>query len=201
MLFRSNSAWDFIDLLEKSEIDQQSVLYHGSLALRSPVAASSLMDLKLQCSKSIFIDVNLRPPWWNPSLIENIIAGGRWLKLNTDELALIVPDETNTEDRVAYLLSQLSVELIVVTLGRAGAMAASRNERCSVQPDNNNNVIDTVGAGDAFSSVLLLGLDKAWPLQLTLNRAQQFASAVVSQRGATTQDKMFYAPFIQDWQL
>ena len=196
-----NSAWDFIDQQTIPEIDSPCILYHGSLVLRNPQNTSSLTHLKQHCSESVFIDVNLRPPWWDLSLIENIIAGGRWLKLNTDELALIVPDEKNTEDRVAYLLSQLSVELIVVTLGKAGALAASRNERCSVQPDNNNNVIDTVGAGDAFSSVLLLGLDKAWPLQLTLNRAQQFASAVVSQRGATTQDKMFYAPFIQDWQL
>ena len=196
-----NSAWDFIDHQATPEIDKHSILYHGSLALRNPLTANSLAQLKQQCSESIFIDVNLRPPWWNLSLIENIINNGQWLKLNVDELALIVPDESTTEDRVGHLLSQLNVELIVVTQGKAGAMAASRDEWCSVQPDNTNNVIDTVGAGDAFSSVLLLGLDKAWPLQQTLNRAQQFASAVVGQRGATTQDKTFYAPFIQDWHL
>ena len=196
-----NSAWDFIDHQAIPEIDKHSILYHGSLALRNPLTASSLAQLKQQCSESIFIDVNLRPPWWNLSLVENIIKNSQWLKLNVDELALIVPDEVTTEDRVGHLLSQLNVELIVITQGKAGALAASRNEWCSVQPDNTNNVIDTVGAGDAFSSVLLLGLDKAWPLQQTLNRAQQFASAVVGQRGATTQDKTFYAPFIQNWQL
>jgi fructokinase len=193
-----NSAWDFIDHRMMPVIDKHSVLYHGSLALRNPVTASSLANLKQQCSKSIFIDVNLRPPWWNRSLIENIVQRGRWIKLNVDELALMVPQENDVEARVRYLLSNLDTELIVVTLGAAGAIAASHNEWCKVEPGE-TSVVDTVGAGDAFSSVLLLGLYKDWPLQEILNRAQQFASAVVGQRGATTQNKTFYEPFIKAW--
>ena len=196
-----NSAWDFIEHRAMPEIDQHSVLYHGSLALRNPVAASSLTELKLQCSKSIFTDVNLRPPWWNLSLIENIIKKSHWVKLNVDELALIVPQEKDTESRIRYLLSNLDIELIVVTQGDAGAIAATHKEWCSVRPDNIIDVVDTVGAGDAFSSVLLLGVLKAWSLQEILNRAQQFASAVVGQRGATTQNKAFYKPFIKAWGL
>lgn len=196
-----NSAWDFIDHQATPDIDQHSVLYHGSLALRHPVAASSLDDLKEKCSTSIFIDVNLRPPWWELSLIDSILQQSQWIKLNIDELALIVPQQEDTEARVRYLLSNLDVELIVITQGSAGAMAVTRNESCTVQPDHTSHVVDTVGAGDAFSSVLLLGLHKAWSLQVILNRAQQFASAVVSQRGATTQDKAFYKPFINAWDL
>lgn len=196
-----NSAWDFIDHQAMPKIDKHSVLYHGSLVLRNPLAVNSLAELKKQCSRSIFIDVNLRQPWWNQSLIENIIQNVQWLKLNVEELALIVPNEKNTETRLHYLLSHLHVELIIVTRGEAGALAVSRNERCSVQPDDIGHVVDTVGAGDAFSSVLLLGLYKAWPLQQILNRAQQFASAVVGQRGATTQNKMFYKSFIKSWHL
>lgn len=196
-----NSAWDFIDHQATPNIDPHSVLYHGSLALRNPVAASSLQDLKQQCGQSIYIDVNLRPPWWNASLIDNILAQGKWLKLNIDELALIVPNGKDTQQRVHTLLSHPNVELVVVTQGKQGAMAISQHQQCSVQPQQADKVIDTVGAGDAFSSVLLLGLHKDWPLQQTLNRAQQFASAVVGQRGATTQDKTFYTPFIHDWNL
>lgn len=196
-----NSAWDFIEHQAIPEIDQQCVLYHGSLALRNPVAANSLADLKLQCSNSTFIDVNLRPPWWNLSLIENLIQKSHWIKLNVDELALIVSQEKDTESRIRYLLSNLNIKLIVVTLGEAGAIAATDKEWCSVQPDTISKVVDTVGAGDAFSSVLLLGIHKAWSLQEILNRAQQFASAVVGQRGATTQDKAFYKSFVKDWGL
>lgn len=196
-----NSAWDFIDNQSIPAIDQNSVLYHGSLALRNSVAADSLIQLKQQCSHHIFIDVNLRPPWWNLQTIKSIIQHGRWIKLNIDELSFIAPEQEDTEAKLHYLLSTLNAELIVVTQGDAGAIAATKNEWFSIQPDNSSNVIDTVGAGDAFSSVLLLGLYKAWSYQETLNHAQQFASAIVEQRGATTQNMAFYDPFIKDWEL
>ncbi|MCW9047435.1 MAG: carbohydrate kinase [Gammaproteobacteria bacterium] len=196
-----NSAWDFIDYQATPEINKHSTLYHGSLALRNPVSARSLTDLKQQCLKSVFIDVNLRPPWWDLSLIQNIMQSGQYIKLNAEELALVVPQKADIESRMMFLLTSTNVKLVVVTRGVDGAIAATLDERCSVLPETISHVVDTVGAGDAFTSVLLLGLHKAWPLQEILNRAQQFASAVVQQRGATTQDKTFYKPFIEDWQL
>jgi len=196
-----NSAWDFIDHQATPEIDNHCVLYHGSLALRNSVTANSLADLKQQCARSIFIDVNLRPPWWDLSLIQNIIQHGQWIKLNSEELALIVPQQADVESRMKFLLANTHVKLVVVTRGGDGAIAATQDETCSVLPETISHVVDTVGAGDAFSSVLLLGLYKAWPLQEILDRAQQFASAVVKQRGATTQDKTFYEPFIEAWQI
>ncbi|WP_232224975.1 PfkB family carbohydrate kinase [Acidihalobacter ferrooxydans] len=59
-------------------------------------------------------------------------------------------------------------------------------------------MVDTVGAGDAFDSVLLLGLARGWPLEQILGRAQSFASAVVGQRSATTNPD-FYRPFVDQW--
>lgn len=221
-----NSAWDFISSQEIPELNKESILYHGSLALRSPVAAQCLESIKQSTLKSIFIDINLRSPWWNKSLIKNIMQNSQWLKINSDELNLIVLDVQNQdvlnqdvlnyneqnqdvqnqdnqsiESKARFLLSNLQLELIIVTLGASGAIAISKNEICMVEPENTVNVIDTVGAGDAFTSVLLLGLYNTWPLQETLNRAQQFASKVVGIRGATTQDKNFYQPFIQNWSL
>jgi fructokinase len=60
-------------------------------------------------------------------------------------------------------------------------------------------VVDTVGAGDAFASVLILGLLRRWPLETALERAQAFASAVVGQRGATQEDPAFYRQFTRNW--
>ena len=196
-----NSAWDFIDEKFLPEIGRQHILYHGSLAMRNPLAANTLESLKQQYSKEIFIDVNLRSPWWSLPQLDNMMKNIRWLKLNIDELALIVPHKHDAESRARYLLLHFQLELIVVTQGSAGAIAINQQETCTVQPDKTINIVDTVGAGDAFSSVLLAGLHYAWPLQTILNRAQQFASAVVEQRGATTQDKQFYTHFINNWSL
>jgi len=71
----------------------------------------------------------------------------------------------------------------------------------SVSPTASVNLIDTVGAGDAFSAILLLGLNLGWPLSLIMERAQLFASAMTGQRGATVDDLNFYQPFITSWQL
>ena len=196
-----NSAWDFIDSQLIPELDKHSVLYHGSLALRNPAAAQTLEVIKQSSLKPVFVDINLRSPWWNMSLVNTIIQNSKWLKINDDELNLIVADKLSIEKKARHLLSQLQLDLIVVTQGASGAFAMNQNETCFVQPESTINVIDAVGAGDAFTSVLLLGLYKKWPLQETLDRAQQFASKVVGLRGATIQDINFYNPFIDKWSL
>ena len=74
-------------------------------------------------------------------------------------------------------------------------------QSAETRPASGNTVVDTVGAGDAFTSVTILGLMLDWSLQQTLERAQAFASAVVGVRGATVQDRDFYRPFIEQWEL
>ena len=196
-----NSAWDFINIKELPEIENQSLLYHGSLSLRNLITEKSLVHLKQLFPDSIFVDVNLRPPWWTLSKIINILENAQWIKLNLDELSLIVSHESETLKQAHYLMSQYNLDLVVITLGAQGAIAINKKESCFVKPDNATTVVDTVGAGDAFTSVLLLGLHKHWSLQDIVNRAQEFASAVVGLRGATTQDKNFYKPFSQKWSL
>ena len=98
------------------------------------------------------------------------------------------------------VLSLYNLETLIVTSGEQGASALSNTgEFVEVKPAGDFNVVDTVGAGDAFAAVLLLGLLNDWPLLLTMTRAQSFASASVTQRGATFKDLGFYHPFIEAW--
>lgn len=196
-----NSAWDFIDIKDVPVLNKESVLYHGSLIMRNPVSAHTLEAIKQESLKSIFVDINLRSPWWSESLINNMMQNIQYLKINEDELNLVVSGKQSTENKARFLLSTLQLDLIVVTLGAAGAIAIDHSKICMVQPEKSIKVVDTVGAGDAFTSVLLLGLHKAWPLQKIIDRAQQFASKVVGLRGATIQDINFYKPFIEKWSL
>lgn len=196
-----NSAWDFIDSQNLPEIKKNSLIYHGSLALRNSVSATCLDVIKQTTSSSVFIDVNLRSPWWNLKNIYQSIQGSQWLKINADEVNLILPDNENLENKARCLLDKLNLKFIVVTQGSSGAFALTRDDIFNVCPEESITVVDTVGAGDAFTSVLLLGLHKSWPLDITIKRAQQFASQVVGLRGATTQNEIFYKPFIKDWSL
>ena len=63
------------------------------------------------------------------------------------------------------------------------------------------DVVDTVGAGDAFVSVLILGELEGWSPDESLRRAQEFAGGVIGLRGATTADRAFYADYARAWGL
>ena len=196
-----NSAWDFINSQVLPELDKDSILYHGSLALRNSVSAQCLEEIKKATSPSIFVDINLRSPWWDISNIYDFIRNSKWLKINEDELNSILPENENIKTKAQYLLKSLDLELIVVTQGASGAFAMTDNDIFQVSPEDAVTIVDTVGAGDAFTSVLLLGLHNSWTINKTIDRAQQFASQVVGLRGATTQHKDFYKSFINDWNL
>jgi len=92
------------------------------------------------------------------------------------------------------------LETLYVTEGAAGAFARTPDgDILRVRPAAKVQVVDAVGAGDAFASVLILGILSGWPLQQTLNRAQDFASAIVGRRGATVRDPGLYRAFRQVW--
>ena len=50
-----------------------------------------------------------------------------------------------------------------------------------------------------LASIMILGLYNDWPLELTLERAQAFASAIVGRRGATVSEPAFYRAFDEQW--
>ena len=195
----ADSAYDFI--AAESLADQAGdILYHGSLALRNPVSRAALAQLKTGHPGKIFVDVNLRPPWWEQGLLGALLQDADWVKLNQDELAQLHPGQGDMEATMRSFVDTFALETLVVTCGAEGAVAMGKDwQPVKVKPEANLKVVDTVGAGDAFASVLLLGVSKSWPLALTLERAQGFAGAVVGQRGATADDASFYAPFIRQW--
>ena len=62
------------------------------------------------------------------------------------------------------------------------------------------HMVDTVGAGDGFAAVFILGTLRNWSVAYTLAQANRFAAAVCSIRGAIPDDPEFYQPFQTDWQ-
>ena len=59
--------------------------------------------------------------------------------------------------------------------------------------------VDTVGAGDAFASVAILGLQREWPYELIIERAQRFAALLVGTRGATLTESAPYQALLAKW--
>jgi fructokinase len=190
----SGSAYDFIDPPEPSMVPATGLLYHGTLALRHQPSAAALASLKSWHRGPIVLDVNLRRPWWSIETVLPLVDDADHVKLNAAELALLSPDASPEDDRDALAASmhrfaeRHRLETLVVTRGALGALHWRGGAIVSAAAAAAGPVVDTVGAGDGFAAVLLLGLSQGWPWAETVARAGDFAAALVSQRGATIDD-------------
>ncbi|EGW53169.1 carbohydrate kinase family protein [Candidatus Endoriftia persephonae] len=194
-------AYDFIQANALPPLEA-TLIYHGSLALRQPHSASALASLKQSHPAPIFLDVNLRPPWWNAESINQMLDDATWAKLNDDEVNTLLPGSKNLQNKAEHLLQCHQLELIIVTRGSQGAFALnSQQHHAEIVPTSDTRVVDTVGAGDAFASICILGLLRDWDLASMLSRAQVFASLIVGMRGATVRDTALYQRLKQQWGL
>lgn len=192
-----NSAYDFIsdDLLSGNIAD--GILYHGTLCLRNLVSRSAYNKILQNQNLKIFLDVNLRAPWWNKDEIFTWLKNAHWVKMNQDELKLLTGTAKDTRRQMAELQTTCGLEQVIVTRGGKGTLIrTSKGELYSLVPGKVEQLVDTVGAGDAFSAVYIHGLRAGWSIDLNLRHAQQFASKVIGLRGATTTDLNFYEEFI-----
>lgn len=190
-----NCAWDALEPAPGAPCD---VLYHGSLAARSPQSAHALAALRASRPELVFVDVNLRPPWWQPEQLESLLQGAHWVKLNTDELSALQGESTANAARLC--LQRFNLHGLIVTRGADGAELLSADGSHLHAPCSPGiEVVDTVGAGDAFAAVMLAGLVAGWDMQATLARAQQFAGKIVANRGATLANCDTYLQLLREW--
>jgi fructokinase len=197
-----SQAYDFIAADELAAENRGGLLYHGTLAVRHEVSRQALAALKARHRGKIFLDVNLRAPWWDKESVLRLVDDADWVKLNHHELAALQPLSDDIKIDMRAFQTAHGLDGLIVTWGDRGALAIdAAGNQIEVAPARTLEVVDTVGAGDAFAAVLLLGLNLGWNVELTMERAQCFASALVGRRGATVQDASFYQPFIEAWTL
>jgi fructokinase len=91
--------------------------------------------------------------------------------------------------------SDHGLDAVIVTRGEGGAVVVDGNGTFNAAPPTQVEVVDTVGAGDAFSAMFILGLVEGWSTETTMERALEFAAALCTVRGATVRDRGFYTEF------
>jgi fructokinase len=188
----ADQAYDHIDktaALETIKNTPASLLYHGSLAIRSAESRQALTALIETTQLPIFLDLNLRSPWWQRSQFEAMLARASWVKLNDEELCEVCQKEMSHADDLKKmatdLLAAYTLEQLIVTRGEQGAFIVTPNGIVEAQPVTVSSLVDTVGAGDAFCAVTIAGILQGWSLQKTLDRALRFAADICQQQGAT----------------
>ncbi len=188
------------------------LVYFGTLAQRSMPSRLAL-DKFLEDGKCPrFLDINLRAPFYNKHTIKRSLLRSDMVKLNEEELLIIAKyfkiEAAADYDKAKKLCAEFDIQQMIVTKGAEGAWMT--NGETVVKTDNlapskaflaKTALVDTVGAGDAFSAVCILGRGLGWDEATMLNRANQFASAICGIRGGAPANTDFYTPYINDWNL
>lgn len=88
---------------------------------------------------------------------ERAAACAHIVKMSDEDLAFLYPGTTPRQLAARFLAEGRSTALLVVTKGREGAIVATRTALFSL-PAPAVAVVDTVGAGDAFTAALLAAI-------------------------------------------
>ena len=142
-------------------------LHTGSLATVLPPGEANVVDLVEREHErgrvTVSYDPNVRPALLGDAVrarpdIEHLVAMSDVVKVSDEDLRWLYPDRRDEEVAQDWLAS--GPALVVVTRGGAGVYAVSAGlelRRAAVPID----LVDTVGAGDSFTSGLLDGLHRA----------------------------------------
>ena len=192
----NNSAYDFISAQELPENVLDGILYHGSLSLRNEESRKAYEKLSTNNDFQVFLDVNLRSPWWKRKELYRMLENAHWVKMNLEELQLLASSSAVVEEQMSDIQAKYEIEQLIVTQGEEGAIVrTAAGEFYHQIPQKVSRFVDTVGAGDAFSSMYIHGLHKGLSVDINLQQAQKFAGKVVGLRGGTTSDLDFYQEF------
>ena len=196
-------AYDFIELNETVENllnNETECMYFGTLAQRSGTSANTIQSL---FGKNIkyFCDLNIRQNFYTKEIIKSSLYASNVLKLNTDELNLIsdlfFEKNMNVTETSKMILENFNLDLLCVTKGEEGAIIFNNsNESNSYNAHiKKEEIVDTVGAGDAFASILCLGYLKSWNIEKINKTAAEFAGEIVKVDGALPEDDSIYDEF------
>ena len=207
----AGAAFDAIDGAAAARAVREarpSVVAFGTLALRETPSRDALRDV-LDASRAIrLVDLNLRAPWYDGAVVTRALSAAHVVKASDEELdelrRLLCLTLREPEALAADVVRRFRLKALYVTRGARGAAVSWRSGDVVYRAEadaegSQGEVVDTVGAGDAFTAVVLLGLSRRWTAEESLRRGVAFAGAVTRIAGATPDERSFYEPFLAQW--
>jgi fructokinase len=186
-------AWDFLDWTSAWEelSGLVDVVCYGSLAQRSLISAHTIDRFLGNTRKETLkiFDVNLRQSFYTSDVLLKLFQHANIAKLTDHEMrrvgSLFLADNINDIEQLAkWLRTEFRLEMVCITRGDRGSLLVSE-EGVVEHRGLPAEVVDTVGAGDAFTACLAHQFVRGHSLSDISQFANRFASWVVTQRGAT----------------
>jgi fructokinase len=187
----ADAAWDHLEAAPARAALAESgasIVYFGSLAQRHAVSRAALRALVKPFAGLRLLDLNLRPGTDTPQLAGESLMLADWVKVNDEELARLTGwfgAADGEAAQVATLMDRFALQRLVLTCGAAGWRFYGPGHGPAVRRpgEPQDRLIDTVGAGDAFTALLLAGLALQRDLPATLTLANRYASFICGLRG------------------
>ena len=185
------SAWDHIIFDEKMRNICQlldSVCF-GTLVQRgsnSKRALKKILDSTTLNCLMVF-DVNFRQEFYNKEIIKLSLERADIVKMNQLEfyqIANLVCISQEWKKGALSLIHEFDLKLVIITLGQNGSIMVTKDDYIIHTPENNVNVLSTVGAGDAYTASVVFGWLNKKPLDEIVIEATNLASHVCGFMGA-----------------
>jgi len=171
---RQGVAWDYITLTPPA-IDaakSAAALCFGTLAQRAEQSAATLHTLfeLLPTGALRVFDVNLRQHHYSADILKQGCHHADILKLNDDELPIVcgllgiaapedirAPHDDHPHPDIDKIRDHFNIGTVLVTCGARGSLVASE-QGWSWLASLTVDVVDTIGAGDAFTAGFVAGV-------------------------------------------
>lgn len=186
-----DAAWDnipFTDEIENLAISATVVCF-GMLAQRNDCSRNTIMRFLKSVSPGCLrvFDVNLRQNYYNRQLVEDSLRYTDVLKLNDEELEVLKGLLNIDGDNVGTcrnIMDIYGVDVVVMTCGDKGSYVIDKND-VSYRETPVVDVVDTVGAGDAFTAAFVVATQRGLDIKESHRLAVVVATSVCMAAGAT----------------
>ena len=192
------AAWDSMELSDDwiKLAERADAICFGSLAQRCVESRQTIQTLAAQTSSRCIriFDVNLRAPFYSSEIIQESLELATVFKMNDAEVPLVLsllgmsPEDDATVESLRKSAERLLMEfptlnLVAITCGGLGSVLVTREE-WHQHPGFPVKVVDTIGAGDAFTAAITHYLLRGAELPVLNEAGNRWGSWVASQSGA-----------------
>ncbi len=187
-----NVAWDYIGVPDEAMeiVSQADAICYGTLAQRMDSSRHNIRRLVKEVVKNEHLtvfDINLRRNFYDKNTIEKSLKYTNVLKLNSEELKILstffkLPD--GEIEACKNLIDRFELNVIALTKGEEGSYIFDNKDE-SFLASAKVDIVDTTGAGDAFTAALVMGLLNERPIREIHQAAVDLSAFVCSHRGAT----------------
>lgn len=188
--FPDEVAWDHLQINSYGHRIQKKLdaVCFGTLAQRSEISASTLFTYLggVEDKTLKVFDINLRQDYFSRSIITQSLKAADILKLNDDELPVLMNFLGGSADSAIFfqnLLKDFALEMIILTKGGQGSLLVTP-KGLSQYRGIPVSIADTIGAGDCFTAAATIGYLEGLALEEINRKANVVASYVCTCPGA-----------------